>query len=152
MTICIAAIGKHQEKDCEAIVLATDHMITLPQIGQFEHEIEKYRQINSNTIAMLSGEALLFDKILKGIKEEDTIDKIEETIHKNMIRIRDERIQKVVFEKLKIDYKFLKELPKSPQLNSDVHGIIEFIRQFTLNTSVLLVAFKGGEARIIEIN
>ncbi|MFH0848658.1 MAG: hypothetical protein V1857_04075, partial [archaeon] len=73
MTSCIAAIGRCADigKNCEAIVFATDHMITMGNIGSFEHSIEKYRKISPNTIAMLSGEALLFDEVLKGIIDKD---------------------------------------------------------------------------------
>ena len=87
MTICIAAIGKCEELgiDGEAIVFATDHMITLSQIGEFEHSIEKYRTINSNTVVMLSGEALLFDELLDGVPSNGTVDEIKEKIYSNMV-------------------------------------------------------------------
>ena len=86
MTICIAAIGTCYEmkKDEEALVIATDRMISLQEIGQFEHSIEKYRKINKNTIAMLSGEALLFNSILSGIGKNDQFEKIVDKIQKNM--------------------------------------------------------------------
>ena len=96
MTICIAAIGTYSEKNSqkEALVFATDHMITMQQIGQFEHSIEKYRKINSETVVMLAGEALLFGEILEGINSKDNFEKIKAKIHTNMIKLRDERVKK----------------------------------------------------------
>jgi hypothetical protein len=67
MTICIAAIGK-DENGKEVIVFATDHMITLPTIGQFEMTVDKYKKITPNTIAMLSGEQLIFEDLIKDCK------------------------------------------------------------------------------------
>jgi len=154
LTICVAAIGRCDDigKDCEAVVFATDHMITLKQIGQFEHAVEKYRKINSNTVAMLSGEALLFDEVLKGATETGNLDEIGQKIHQNMISIRDMRISKLIFEKLKIDFDFLKELLKAPAHNATVENILSTIEKFKLDTTVLIVGFKDNLAQLVEIN
>jgi hypothetical protein len=154
MTICVAAIGRCIDigKDCEAIVFATDHMITLPAIGQFERSVEKYKKINVNTMAMLSGEALLFDDVLKGVVGKGDLDQIVQVTHRNMIAIRDLRVSNVIFEKLKIDFSFLKELLKAPVHNDTVKGIMAAIEKDKLDTTVLVVGFKDGLAQIIEIN
>ena len=62
MTICIAAIAT--ENDSEYIVFSTDHMVTT-YMGQFEHSILKYVELNKNTVAMLAGQVLLFDDLVK---------------------------------------------------------------------------------------
>jgi hypothetical protein len=67
MTICIAAIAK--ENDREYIIFSTDHMVTT-NLGQFEHSIVKYSKLNKNTVAMLAGQALLFDDLVK-LNDED---------------------------------------------------------------------------------
>jgi len=154
MTICIAAIGKCEElgMDSEAIVFATDHMITLSEIGEFEHSIEKYRTINSNTVVMLSGEALLFDEILDGIPSNGTVDEMKETIYSNMVNIRTKRIKQIVFDRYKIDFDYLKELLKLPDHNDTVSEFLGFIKNYNLDTSVLLAGFKDGKAQIYEIN
>lgn len=154
MTICIAAIGKCNElkKDEEALVIATDRMISLHEVGQFEHSIEKYRTINDNTIAMLSGEALLFNSILSGIGKKDKFEKIVDKINKNMTRIRDERIQKLVFDKFQIDFDYLKEVLMKPEYNNTIEEIVNLIKQFSLQTTILLVGYDNKEAQIYEIN
>jgi len=154
MTICIAAIGTLEElkKKEEAIVFATDHMITLPQIGQFEHSIEKYRKINLNTIAMLSGEALLFEDVLTNIPPKDSFDGIKDKIHKNMANARDERIKKMIFDKFRIDFDYLKEILKLPEHNDTICNILQSINEYNLQTSVILGGFKDGKAQIAEIN
>jgi hypothetical protein len=97
MTSCIAAIGRCTDigKGCEAIVFATDHMITIP-IGAFEHSIEKYRRIGSTNVAMLSGEALLFDDVLKDVTEKDDFDGMAQKIHQNMRMVLDGRVEKIL--------------------------------------------------------
>ena len=154
MTICIAAIGKCEDLgiDGEAIVFATDHMITLSQIGEFEHSIEKYRTINSNTVVMLSGEALLFDELLDGVPSNGTVDEIKEKIYSNMVNIRAKRIEKIVLDRFKVDFDYVKELLKLPDHNDTVSEFLGFIKEYDLETSVMLAGFKDGKAQIYEIN
>lgn len=135
MTSCIAAIGRCADigKDCEAIVFATDHMITIGNVGQFEHSIEKYRIVNRTTVAMLSGDALLFDEVLRGTTDKDDFDTIAQKIHQNMKEIRDGRIKNLIFESLKIDFAFLRDLLKAPTHNPTVQKIMTTIEQFKLS-------------------
>lgn len=153
MTICIAAIGRCEELGDfdEAIVFATDHMITLEQIGQFEHVMEKYKKINLNTIAMLSGEALLFEEILEGTSERDDLKTLKEKIHQNLIKIRENRLDKALLSRFRIDFQEIKELLKIPQHNNMVIEILETVKKFSLKTSIILAGFKDGEAQIYEI-
>jgi len=62
MTICIAAIAR--ESNEEYIVYATDHMVTTA-MGEFEHSTIKYKLLNRNTVAMLAGDPLIFDELVK---------------------------------------------------------------------------------------
>ena len=154
MTICIAAIGHCKDfgKDCEAIVFATDHMITLQNIGQFEHAIEKFRKIGKNSIIMLSGQAFIFEKILNGISEDEPVNVLAENIHKNLVNIRDEIIKSNIFDKLKIDHKYLKEVLKLPQHNETINKVLNYIEQLKLQTSIILAGFMKGKAQIYEVN
>ena len=79
MTICIAAIGTESNK--ELIVFATDHMITT-STGQFEHTIAKYKELNKNTVAMLAGQALLFEDLVV-LSDKTYIDEIKKQISEN---------------------------------------------------------------------
>ena len=80
MTICIAAISK--EKNKEFIVFATDHMVST-MTGAFEHSIKKYRELNKFTVAMLSGQVLLFDDLIKLEGNENDFNEIKNRIFEN---------------------------------------------------------------------
>jgi hypothetical protein len=152
MTICIAAIGQ-DSKSKEFIVFATDHMISNPAIGQFERKTGKYKKLNENTVAMLSGNPLLFDNLIINCKKKKcSFDEIKNTIHSNMKQTKDEIIQKQILDIFKIDYGFLKEILKGAIQNQYANSIIETISKFTLNTTILLIGFTNGEAQIVEIN
>jgi hypothetical protein len=151
MTSCIAAIGHCTDigEECEAIVFATDHMITIP-IGAFEHSIEKYRRIGSTNVAMLSGEALLFDDVLKDVTEKDDFDGMAQKIHQNMRIILDGRVEKILLGNFKVSFDFLKDALKLPVYNDTLKTIMNDVKTATLRTAVLLVGFKGDMAQLAE--
>lgn len=150
MTICIAAIGK-DEKDTEAIVFATDHMVSLQQIGQFEMPVVKYKKITDNAIAMLAGETLLFNDIIEQCKANCSFDQMKEKIRSKMFAIREDRIQKQLLDNYKMNYVNVMDLLKSPLQNAFSLNIIDFITKYTLNTLILLVGFANHQAQIVEI-
>jgi len=155
MTICIAGIGSCKElgNKKEAVVFATDHMITFSNLGQqFEHSIEKYRRINSNTVVMLSGETLLFESAIKGIGEKDNFDNMVKQIHHNMINMRDARVRKLVLAKFQIGFKDVKDFLKLEEHNQTTEEILDAIKQISLGTSLMLVGFKDAKAQLVEIN
>ena len=150
MTICIAAIGK-DENNNEAIVFATDHMVFLPQIGQFEMSVEKYKKINDNSFAMLAGETLIFNDILLPCKSDCTLDQMKEKIRQRMFAIREERIQKQLLDTYKLSYTNILDLLKNPLQNPYAVNIIKFISEYTLKTQILLIGFRNNQAQIVEI-
>lgn len=80
MTICISAICTENNHD--NIVFSVDHMITTG-IGQFEHDINKYKLLNSNTVGMIAGNALLMDYFLDENFSQKSFSEIELIIEEN---------------------------------------------------------------------
>jgi hypothetical protein len=151
MTICIAAMGKG-EKGADLIVFATDHMISLPPpLGQFERPIEKYKKINDNTIAMLSGNPLIFDDLLVDCRKSCGFDEIKKVIQKNMNSVKSDIIQKQLLDIFKMNYDYVKEVLKGPIPNPFIQGILDSLSKFNLNTGILLIGFEGDNAQIVEI-
>lgn len=149
MTICIAAIGQDPNND-ELVVFATDHMITHP-LGQFEMSIEKYKQITDNSIAMLSGKALIFSSLIKDCNECGTFNDMVLKIQENMVNLKNERIQKEILDKYKVDFDFIKANLNAPLNNDFVRSIYESITTSSLESMILLIGFEEEEAQISEI-
>lgn len=150
MTICIAAIA--EEKDKEYIVFATDHMITTA-MGQFEHSIVKYRKINENTVAMLAGEALIFDELIKLKKQTVSFNDIRETIFLNIKQKRKDVIKNEIFDLFGIDATFITECLRSQIPNPILGQIMEKVATYRLNTGILLIGYdENNKAQIVEIN
>lgn len=149
MTICIAAIGR--ETEGEYVVFATDHMVST-QLGNFEHSMQKYKKINDTTIAMLAGNPLIFDDLVKVEKSDASYDEQKEAIYKNFQEKRNDIIQKELLDPLGVKYVDIPEIAKSLQINEIMLKILETITNFNLNTSILLVGFDSNkEAQITEI-
>jgi len=151
MTICIATICDSPSD--EKIVFATDHMVTTNS-GQFEHSIEKYRKINDSVFAMLSGQALLFDDLIKldGKKKDLSFDQIKQQICENFKKKRWDIIQNQVLNKFDVNKTFVKESLEKAIPNPITGQILEQIANFSMQTEILLVGFDDSKARISVIN
>jgi len=152
MTICVSAIANNDSK--EAIVFSTDHMVSVGDLGQFEKEIKKYRVLNKNNIvAMLSGQMLLFDRILEGTDDFHDFYKIRSKIIENMAKIRKEIIKKEIYDLFGIDENYIKTILPNPIQNPFIQRILETVSNFSLQTNILLVGFdENGKAQISEID
>jgi hypothetical protein len=101
---------------------------------------------------MLAGDAVLFDEILTGIEKEDSFDDIQKRIQKNMVKIKEKHIGERCFNRYKIDFSFIHEALKIPELNVEMKEIMDYVNSYTLQTTVLLSGFVGEKAQIVEID
>ena len=151
MTICIAAIGTEVNSE-EFIVFTTDHMITTG-IGQFEHSIAKYKKLDTNIVAMLAGQALLFDDLtVIDTSKELHYDEIKRQVFENFRRRRIEAIEKEIFGIYGINHEFFIESLQKQIPNLHIQTILDKIATFKLGTQILLVGFKDGKAMISEVH
>ena len=149
MTICIAAISK--EKNKEFIVFATDHMVST-MTGAFEHSIKKYRELNNCTVAMLSGQVLLFEDLIKLDGNESNFNEIKNKIYENFKRKRNEIIKSEIFNIYGIDEQYFKDVLSKPVPNPIIQKVLTQVSEFNLKTNILLIGFDGNEARIADIS
>lgn len=150
MTICIAAIAR--ESNEEYIVYATDHMVTTT-MGEFEHSIIKYKLLNRNTVAMLAGDPLVFDELVKLKNENIGYEDIKKEIFNNFKIKRREIIKNEIFELYGINQEFFIDALQKEIPNPYINTILQNVSNFKLGSGVLLIGFNNnGEAQITEIN
>ena len=148
MTICISAIC--MENDKENVAFAVDHMITTG-IGQFEHDICKYKVLSDNTVGMLAGNALLMDYFLEDDYSAKSYSDIQSILEEKFNQKRLEKIQKEILDVFKIDWDDIKEILKNPLTNEFQTHIIKNITKTKSNTVIILIGFEDGKAKISEI-
>lgn len=149
MTICIAAIAN--ENDKEYIVFSTDHMVTT-NMGQYEHSILKYSKLNDNTIAMLAGQVLLFEDLVK--LKDDSINYVEikKEIFNNFKKKRKEIIENEIFSLFGINEAFFIDSLQKEIPNPYIETILTKVAEFKLVTSILLTGFIDSKAQITDID
>lgn len=149
MTICIAAIAK--ENDSEYVVFATDHMITT-NMGQFEHSIVKYSELNKNTVAMLAGQALLFDDLVKINNDTISYEEIKKQLFDNFKEKRKGIIENEIFDVFGIDQQFFIDSLRKQIPNGFISSILTKVSELRLKTKILLVGFVDSLAQITDID
>lgn len=66
MTICLAAICSDSEGNAgNAVVVASDRMVTYGQLIEFEHEVSKSVTIDNRSIVLLAGDAVAAGAIIR---------------------------------------------------------------------------------------
>jgi hypothetical protein len=154
LTICIAAIGSEQKN--EFIVFATDHMVSMDMgengVWKFEHAIEKYKSINSQTIAMIAGVPLFLDQLTKNLDDKVQFNEISLEIYRNFLSVREDLIHTNVFNVLGVNREFFIERLKEETNNSIIEETWQKILEYNLQTSILLIGFVNNEAMITEIH
>jgi hypothetical protein len=150
MTICIAAIGQNA-KD-EVIVFATDHMVTIGELGQFEHSILKWREIVPKTIAMLAGNPIFFDDLSRLSNNSLAFGEITHEIHQNFKKKRKDIIKNEIYEIYGVDEDFIKEALSDEIKNQHIAKMLDQISQYNLQTQILLVGFENQEAQIAVVD
>lgn len=148
MTICIAAIAK--EKNKEYVVFSTDHMVTT-NMGQFEHSILKYSCLNNNTVAMLAGQALFFDDLVRSCNECNNYELIKKQILDNFRIKRKQIIENEIFNVFGINQDFFKESLQKEIPNPFINNILQQVADFNMKTQILLVGFIDSVAQITNI-
>ena len=148
MTICISAICTEDNK--EHIVFSVDHMITTG-IGQFEHDISKYKLLTGNSVGMLAGNALLMDYFLEDDYSNKTYSEIQSIIEEKFKQKRLEKIQKKVLDVYTIDWDDVKEMLKNPITNDFQSLILKSITKTKLDTAILLMGFDDEKAKVSQI-
>lgn len=151
MTICIAAIAANSEGK-EVIVFATDHMVSITSLGQFEKDTPKYKEVNTNTIAMLSGNPLIFDALLDGCSSRKKFGEIGKTIHENICKAKDDQLKKGILDMCKIDFDYIKDILREEVKNKYIDGILQAVTSHSLNVGILLIGFENNTAQMTEIS
>jgi hypothetical protein len=150
MTICIAAIGQHQGE--EVIVFSTDHMVTIGELGQFEHSILKWREISPKTIAMLAGNPIFFDDLTKLTTDSLSFSEIADEVHKNFKEKRRNIINSEIYDIYGIDNEFVKGALAAAIPNQHIAKILDQISQYNLQTQILLIGFESELAQISVVD
>src|SRR5215469_2586223 len=58
MTVCIGAVCRDRDENGRnSVVVASDRMVTMAQITEFEHEVPKLTQLTDHTVALMAGDA-----------------------------------------------------------------------------------------------
>lgn len=158
MTLCIAAIGT--DNNHEAIVFATDHLVSLETeyykehtVGKFEHAIRKYTFIPPNSVAMIAGSPFLFNELVDIPSTSKTYAAIRDNISKNFKDVRDKVIQNEVFDALGVDKSLIAKSLMRDEINPLTEKILDKVAGFRFDASILLVGFdRINKAKISVIN
>ena len=103
MTICTAALCTDGDsKTPNAVVLASDRMVTMGKMTEFEHEIPKIARIRNLTVALIAGDALrgshVVSETARMAPAAPTVRNIAEAAANQYIQLRAQQIEVEFFQ------------------------------------------------------
>lgn len=73
MTVCIGAVCCDKNgKQRSGVVVASDRMVTMGQLIEFEHEIPKLTQLTDSAVALVAGDALRGSRLVRDVSAQLT--------------------------------------------------------------------------------
>ncbi len=103
MTVCIGALCADADNNmAQAAVVASDRMVTLGNLTEFEHEVPKISAITDKVVSLMAGDALrgsrlardVITQILAGVV---TVESVAGLAAKRYIESRNDLIESVIF-------------------------------------------------------
>lgn len=164
MTICVAGICNYKREEetqtREGIVFATDHMVSIEGLGQFEHKIRKYEMLENGMVIMLAG-AISLDDVVDGLSlESKSFGETALILRNKMKRLRDQKIETEILSRIGLSFGELKEIAKGEIKNEFIHELIQKVlvnpeseesEGASLDSQIMLIGFEENKAKLATI-
>jgi len=101
MTVCIGAIS-HWAPDGQAVVVASDHMVTMGGFMQYEHDVPKIKFVSSKICVMMAGDTLSATTLIQQLSShfrtgEPSVEDVVNTAKTFYEQLRQDQIETEVF-------------------------------------------------------
>ncbi|MFX0172635.1 MAG: hypothetical protein ACFE9L_12005 [Candidatus Hodarchaeota archaeon] len=147
MTICISGLCENGEK----IIIASDKMVTVGSIIEFEHDVAKFVKLTNNCVILNAGSATIQDDIIKEalskIKplKKPNLNKITEIINEGYSKVRRKKAEELYLKPKGLDFRAFYQTQRS-LLPEVVFQIMTLIDGTNLGVEYILCGFdeEGG--------
>lgn len=149
MTICIASLCEDSNK----IIVASDRMITVGEIIEFEHEVTKFEPLTNNSIVLTAGSATVQNDILKDVKSkikkynDVPFEDLNAIIKSSYLEVRNRCSEELFLKPLGMDLDTFYKNQRS-FLPEFTFRLIEKIENNNLDVSLVLCGFDEDKGNI----
>jgi 20S proteasome alpha/beta subunit len=152
MTICIAALCDDKKK----IVIASDRMVTVGSVIEFEHDVKKFVDLTQNCVAMTAGSATVQNDILESAKKEielsskPVFNQVINKLKEEYVKFRTKRAEELHLKPKGLNFQTFYQSQQALQPEI-VYGIINSIENTNLGVEFITCGFdeKGGHIQYI---
>jgi 20S proteasome alpha/beta subunit len=154
MTICIASLCENREN----IIVASDKMVTVGEIIEFEHDVTKFEELTKNSLILTAGSATIQDDIIKDAKKEIkklnniTFEDINMIIKSSYLNIRNMCSEEAHLKPIGLNWDTFYKNQKA-FLSEFVFRIIDKVERNDLGVGFVLCGFGNdnkGNVQLIE--
>lgn len=156
MTVCIGAIS-HWAPNGEAIVVASDHMVTMGGFVQYEHDVPKIKFVTRKTCVMMAGDTLAATTIIQRLSahfrvgEHGVLDVVQ-TARTFYEDLRQEQIRTAIFRPRGITMEQFYQDGLQSRLQPQLIGAIDDeVMSYDLGVELLIAGVDDDGAHIYTV-
>jgi 20S proteasome alpha/beta subunit len=155
MTVCIGALCRKNNDECDSVIVASDRMVTLGGFMEFEHDSPKVTAITPQSMIMVAGDTLrgakLVDQIKESVTDSDNMNKIIQAASFAYSNCRDAQIDADIFRPrglTRADFyaNFQQRLLQQLSFNLDAQ-----VSQFNYNVEMLIAGVDSSGAQLYTL-
>ena len=158
MTICIGALcADLQGNPSRAVIVASDRMVTLGQITEFEHEVPKINKITDKIVALIAGDALKGSRIVRDVSRQlpvasPLVQGVAEATANRYVELRKEQIENDVSKPRSITIEDFYNEGIQTQMIPQLAGQIDHhVATFDYGVAMLIAGIDDGGAHLFSI-
>jgi 20S proteasome alpha/beta subunit len=158
MTICIGALcADLSGNPSKAAIVASDRMVTLAQLTEFEHEVPKISIVTDRVVALIAGDALRGSRMVREVSTSvpagaPPVQGVAEAVAKRYAELRKEQIENDVFSprNITMDNFYNNGLQQKmiPQLAGQID---QYVAQFDYGVSLLIVGVDDAGGHLFSL-
>lgn len=158
MTVCLGALCANQKGEAaKVIVVASDRMVTLAGLTEFEHEVPKIQNVNEHFLALIAGDALRGSRLVR--KAATTIptgsssaSDIAALISKTYAELRLEQLDSDVFQPRSMNISDFYNGGIQQRLMPQIAGQIDmFVAEYDYGVSLLMAGVDDAGAHLFSV-
>lgn len=158
MTVCIGALCTDRNgTPAKAAVVASDRMVTLGGLIEFEHEVPKVASISDTVVGLMAGDAIRGSQLARSVAVQVaaaglTVEQIAEATGKRYAAARIEQIQAEVFAPRGMNIVDFYQSDQQGKLLSQLVGMLDGqVAAFDFGVQMLVVGTDDGGAHLYFI-
>lgn len=159
MTVCIGGIcADEEDRPGRLVVVASDRMVTMGGLTEFEHEVPKIKAITDRIVAMISGDALKGSQLATAVRAvmpagSTSVQQVSQILADQYSALRRAQLESLVFSPRGLTIEsFYAQGGQTRMIPQIAGGIDQQVMQFDLGIDLLIAGVDDDGGHLFSVH